>query len=325
MADTKMTKLTEVEAIESRHIVTIGTRGSPLALYQANLVQSLLMKAHSADASRFPIKIYKTTGDRLRGDLAEFGGKGLFTKELEVALIEGQIDLAVHSMKDVPTRSQPELAITAVLKREDPRDAFISNRVKKIVDLPQGAVVGTASIRRRAQLLSTRPDITFTLLRGNVGTRLEKLARGDCDATFLACAGLKRLEQEALITEAISTEVMLPAPAQGAIGLECRREDLMTKALISPLDHRETHWAITAERAFLMALDGSCRTPIAALAEFHGDSLEFRGAVFSKEGRDVFRRASEIKCTTFEEAFALGMTLGQDLKTEIGDRVLWDV
>lgn len=322
MLDTENAK---IEAIDANRTLTIGTRGSPLALYQANLVQSLLMKAHKAEAARFPVKVYKTTGDRLRGDLAEFGGKGLFTKELEVALVQGDIDLAVHSMKDVPTRSQPELAISAVLKREDPRDAFISNQVKKLSDLPRGAVVGTASIRRRAQLLSTRPDISFTLLRGNVGTRLEKLKRGDCDATFLACAGLMRLEQEALITEAISTETMLPAPAQGAIGIECRRDDLVAKALIAPLDHRETHWAITAERAFLMALDGSCRTPIAALAEFQGDILEFRGAVFSKDGKDVFRRASEISCTAFDDAFALGLSLGQDLKAEIGDRVLWDV
>lgn len=312
------------DPIETDRTLTIGTRGSPLALYQAYLVRSLLMAAHKSDATRFPIQIYKTSGDRLRGDLAEFGGKGLFTKELEVALTEGHIDLAVHSMKDVPTRSQPDLMISSILQREDPRDAFMSNNVKKLMDLPKGAVVGTASIRRRAQLLSVRPDISFTLLRGNVGTRLEKLGRGDCDATFLACAGLKRLDQEHIITEAISTDLMLPAPAQGAIGIECRREDLVAKNLIAPLNHQETHWAVTAERAFLMALDGSCKTPIAALAEFHGETLEFRGAVFSKDGRDVFRRATEIKCRSFEDAFALGLSLGYELKAEIGDRVLWD-
>ncbi len=334
--------MTEIDIIESERSLTIGTRGSPLALYQARLVQSLLMKAHQSDVQKFPIKIYKTTGDRLQGNLSEFGGKGLFTKELETALIDGDIDFAVHSMKDVPTQSQPELMISAILQREDPRDAFISNRVKTLMDLPQGATVGTASIRRRAQLLSLRPDIRFTLLRGNVGTRLEKLERGDCDATFLACAGLNRLKQSTVITEAISTDIMLPAPAQGAIGIECRREDRLAKTILTPLDHSKTHWAVIAERAFLMALDGSCKTPIAALAEFdtdmtfadmtvkdttskRGSQLTFRGAVFSKDGRDIFKRQAQIQCPSFEAAFDLGLSLGTDLKAEIGDRVLWDM
>lgn len=282
------------------------------------------MEAHSADKARFPIQIYKTSGDRLRGDLAQFGGKGLFTKELETALIDGEIDLAVHSMKDVPTQSQEALTITAVLPREDPRDAFISNAVTSLLALPQGAVLGTASIRRRAQLSSLRPDITYTLLRGNVGTRLGKLDRGDCDATFLACAGLKRLNQGHLITEAISKDLMLPAPAQGAIGVEIRKEDQLARDWLSPLNHRETHWAILAERAFLMALDGSCRTPIAALATLDADKISFRGEVYSKDGRLKFNREERASCASLEDAFSLGLSLGRDLKAEIGDLVLWD-
>lgn len=312
-----------MQSLPDRHYV-IGTRGSPLALYQANLVQSLLADAHSYPTSYFPIKIFKTTGDRLRGELTQFGGKGLFTKELEVALQEGVIDMAVHSMKDVPTMGQEDLIIAAVLPREDPRDAFISQTVPRLMDLPQGAVVGTASIRRRAQLSALRPDIQFTLLRGNVGTRLTKLSRGDCAATFLACAGLKRLGQEDVITEAISTERMLPAPAQGAIGVEIRREDSVMRAALMPLDHTVTHMAIAAERAFLRALDGSCRTPISALAEWDGNTLNFRGAVFSKDGTMRFDTHSEMPCKDFDDASAFGMSLGLDLRDKIGDRVLWD-
>lgn len=295
----------------------IGTRGSPLALYQANLVQSLL---HCESE----IKILKTTGDTIKGDLKDFGGKGLFTKELEEALLDARIDLAVHSMKDVPTISQDGLTVGAVLEREDPRDGFISHKVKRLVDLPEGAIVGSASIRRRAQLLAMRPDITFTLLRGNVGTRLGKLINGDCDATFLACAGLKRLGQENLITEAIEADIMLSAPAQGAIGIEIRKDDTEAKAAIAPLDHAETHIAITAERAFLRALDGSCRTPIAALAELIDGGLNFRGEVIAKDGSARFARTERLDAPTIETAFAMGFRLGQDIRGEVGDRIIWD-
>ncbi len=295
----------------------IGTRGSPLALYQANLVQSLLGRDSE-------VKILKTSGDTLKGDLREFGGKGLFTKELEEALIEGRIDMAVHSMKDVPTIGQDKLVIGAVLERADPRDAFISGKVSNLKDLPQGAVVGSASIRRRAQLAAMRPDIKFTLLRGNVGTRLEKLKAGDCDATFLACAGLRRLGQETVITEIIEPGIMLSAPAQGAIGIEIRRGDTDVAAAIAPLNHRETELAITAERAFLRALDGSCRTPIAALAELEGPALSFRGEVIAQDGSMRFTRESRIICESLEDAYALGFTLGHDIRAEIGNRIIWD-
>lgn len=295
----------------------IGTRGSPLALYQANLVQSLL-------ACESEIQILKTSGDTIKGDLKEFGGKGLFTKELEEALLDGRIDLAVHSMKDVPTIGQDKLMIGAILEREDPRDAFISYNVTHLADLPKGAVVGSASIRRRAQLAAMRPDIKFTLLRGNVGTRLRKLSNSECDATFLACAGLKRLGQGDVITEAIATDVMLPAPAQGAIGIEIRKNDNEAQDAIAPLNHPETHLAITAERAFLRALDGSCRTPIAALAEIINGELNFRGEVIAKDGSLRFERADNVDNPTLESAYALGLRLGEEIRTEAGDKVIWD-
>lgn len=295
----------------------IGTRGSPLALYQARLVQSLL-------GCESDIQIFTTSGDELKGDLKEFGGKGLFTKELEEALIDGRVDMAVHSMKDVPTIGQEELTIGAILKREDPRDAFISHKVKRLADLPKGAIVGTASIRRRAQLAAMRPDIKFTLLRGNVGTRLKKLEAGECDATFLACAGLKRLDQAHLITEAIASDIMLSAPAQGAIGIEIRKFDDEAQKAIMPLNHPETHMAITAERAFLRALDGSCRTPIAALAKMDDAGLNLRGEVTAKDGSLRFTRAKHLGNPSLGKAYALGRRLGEDIRLEVGERVLWD-
>ena len=295
----------------------IGTRGSPLALYQANLVHGLL----ECEAE---VKILKTSGDTIKGDLKTFGGKGLFTKELEEALLEARIDLAVHSMKDVPTLSQDGLRIGAVLERADPRDAFISNAADTLLDLPQGAVVGSASIRRRAQIAALRPDISFTLLRGNVGTRLDKLKNGDFDATFLACAGLQRLGQQSVITQAVAPEIMLPAPAQGAIGIEIRTNDEQVAEVIAPLSHSQTHLAISAERAFLRALDGSCRTPIAALAEITDNKLRFRGEVLAKDGTLRLSCAREIKDVTLEAAQALGYALGEEIRREVGDRILWD-
>lgn len=304
--------------------LTIGTRGSPLALYQAHLVQRLLAETSDLGVEAFPIRILKTSGDRLKGHLSAFGGKGLFTKELEEALVTNEIDLAVHSMKDVPTVGQDSLEISAILPREDPRDAFISNKYQRLDDLPKGALVGTASIRRRAQLSAMRPDIEYCLLRGNVGTRLQKLADGVCDATFLACAGLKRLEQEAVITEAISTERMLPAPAQGAIGIEIRKSDEAAKALISPLNSRASELAITAERAFLRALDGSCRTPIAALAQWDGTMMTFKGQVVAKDGSARFSDEETQNLTQVIEAYDLGFRLGQGVREIAGEHIQWD-
>lgn len=306
----------------------IGTRGSPLALYQARLVQRLLAESAGVEASdaetRFPICIFTTSGDKLKGELAEFGGKGLFTKELETALLSGDIDMAVHSMKDVPTVSQESLKIGAVLKREDPRDAFVSLTVPSITELPKGAVVGTASLRRRAQLAAMRPDIEFVLLRGNVGTRLDKLAAGVCDATFLAYAGLKRLERTDAATEIVDKAVMLGAPAQGAIGIEIRIEDSEAQQVVKALNHRPTELAITSERAFLRALDGSCRTPIAALAELDGDDMTFKGQVLSLDGTFEISRTKHRVVATTDEAFKLGTAMGLDVLAAIDGRNIWD-
>ncbi len=270
------------------------------------------------------MKILKTSGDRLKGHLSAFGGKGLFTKELEEALVQGEIDIAVHSMKDVPTVGQDSLEISAILPREDPRDAFISHKYAKLENLPEGALVGTASIRRRAQLSAMRPDIEYCLLRGNVGTRLQKLADGVCDATFLACAGLKRLEQEDVIAESISIETMLPAPAQGAIGIEIRKSNRFAKDLIAPLNCKASEMAITAERAFLRALDGSCRTPIAALAVWDGTIMVFKGEVVAKDGSLRFGAEETQLLSTVIEAYDLGYRLGKDVRSAVGNQISWD-
>lgn len=297
----------------------IGTRGSPLALYQARLVQSLLAKRHySVSPERdFPIVTFTTSGDKLKGELAEFGGKGLFTKELEEALKQGGIDIAVHSMKDVPTVLQAGHKIGAVLEREDPRDAFISPKYASIADLPNGAKIGTASLRRRAQLAAIRPDVTFTLLRGNVGTRLKKLGAGDCDATFLAYAGLKRLGQPGVATQIIEPADMLSAPAQGAIGIELMDQNTFAADFVSPLNHPETLIAITAERAFLKALDGSCRTPIAALAKIYKGRLKLSGEQLSEDGQWRWRKDGFIHKASLKNAARLGLEMGRAVKQKM--------
>lgn len=305
----------------------IGTRGSPLALYQARLVQSLLAeKAGIVDTEKdghFPIVTFTTSGDKLKGELAEFGGKGLFTKELEVALLDGEVDIAVHSMKDVPTKQQTGLIIGAVLEREDPRDAFISQKYGSISDLPFAAVVGTASLRRRAQLSRMRPDIQLTLLRGNVGTRLRKLAEGECDATFLAYAGLKRLNRADAATDIVDLDDMLCAPAQGAIGIELRADDADVKSAVKALNHFETELCVTAERAFLAALDGSCRTPIAALAQIRDGEMSFRGEVYSLRGDEVFSDGWTREVSDIMQAITRGQISGETILAAIGGRDIW--
>lgn len=304
--------------------LTIGTRGSPLALYQARLVQRLICETSGRDVDDVVIKILKTSGDKIKGELKEFGGKGLFTRELELALLDGSIDLAVHSMKDVPTVGHEDLVIKAILPRADVRDAFISVKYKSIDDLPQGALIGSASLRRRAQLAAMRPDLQFCLLRGNVGTRLKKLEDGVCDATMLACAGLRRLEQDDRITQAVETDVMLPAPAQGAIGIETRRDQEDLNAVLAPLNDRSTELEITAERAFLRALDGNCRTPIAALARLDGENLTLRGEILAKDGslRVSHNLASHV--VTVFDAYDLGFKLGESVRNEVGGRITFD-
>ena len=310
-----------------RNKIVIATRESQLALWQANNVKASLEALYPE--INVELLGMTTKGDQiLDSPLSKIGGKGLFTRELEEALLDGRIDVAVHSMKDVPTVGHDDLAIGAILPREDPRDGLIATLATSLEDLPKGAVVGSASIRRRAQLASLRPDVTFKLLRGNVGTRLAKLAAGDCDATFLAYAGLKRLGQKEVVTKVIPTEVMLPAPAQGAVGVECGKDGALTVAAIGALDHFESRLAITVERAFLRALDGSCRTPIAALAEINDRVLKFRGQVLSKDGALDFKTSGEMTLSTpeadIEAAYNLGFGLGDALRREIGGRIVWD-
>jgi hydroxymethylbilane synthase len=267
----------------------IGTRGSPLALAQAHEVRARLMAAHGLPEDAFEIRVYKTTGDAIQDrPLAEVGGKGLFTKEIEEALIAREIDLAVHSMKDMQTVLPDGLVVGAVLKREDVRDAFISLKYGSLTALPQGAVVGTSSLRRQAQVKRIRPDLQVVGFRGNVQTRLKKLADGVADATLLACAGLNRLGMADRITSPIATEDILPAVAQGAIAVEIRGDDTETADAIAPLNDAPTALCVTAERAFLAKLEGSCRTPIAGLAALDGDVLTFRGMVFSVDGAQSF-------------------------------------
>jgi hydroxymethylbilane synthase len=268
--------------------IRIGTRGSPLALAQAKEVRRLLEAAHGPQVS-VTIRVIATAGDRIQDrPLAEAGGnKGFFTKEIEEALIAGEIDLAVHSLKDMPTTLPAGLVLACVLPREDVRDAFISNTAHSLADLPPGLTVATSSLRRQAQLRRLRPDIKVRPIRGNVETRLRKLEAGVADATILAMAGLKRLGLADKATAPIPVEVMLPAVAQGAIGIEIRAEDPIAK-LLAPLDHPPTALATAAERSFLARLDGSCRTPIAGLAEPTGaEGVLFRGMILTPDGRQV--------------------------------------
>ena len=292
-------------------ILRIGTRGSPLALAQAHEVRGRLMMAHRLPEDAFEVRVYKTTGDAIQNrPLAEVGGKGLFTKEIEEALVAGEIDLAVHSMKDMQTVLPDGLGIGAVLKREDVRDAFISLAHASLAALPKGAVVGTSSLRRAAQVKRLRPDLQVIGFRGNVETRLRKLAEGVADATLLACAGLKRLGLADRITAPMATEDMLPAVAQGAICVEIRGDDAETAHLVAPLNHEPTALCVTAERAFLARLEGSCRTPIAGLAELDGGTLAFRGMTFSPDGAECFEIA---RTAPAREAARLGTAAAEAL------------
>ena len=268
--------------------IRIGTRGSPLALWQANEVRRLLMATHALPEGAVEIRVIKTSGDLIQDrPLSEVGGKGLFTKEIEQALVDREIDLAVHSMKDVATVLPDGLLIPTMLPREDVRDAFISPLAASLLDLPARTIVGTSSLRRQAQVKRLRPDLLVINFRGNVETRLRKLSDGVAGATFLAAAGLARLGKSALITRLMPVEEMLPAVAQGAIGIEIRADDAETQALLLPLGHEPTRAAVTAERAFLRELEGSCRTPIAGLAEFSGGRVRFRGEILTPDGTEA--------------------------------------
>jgi hydroxymethylbilane synthase len=296
----------------------IGTRGSPLALAQAEETRARLIAAHPqlAAPGAIEIRVIRTTGDKVQDrPLSEIGGKGLFTKEIEEALLAGEIDLAVHSMKDVPTILPDGLVIECLLPREDPRDVLIATAGSSIATLPQGAVVGSASLRRAAQVKALRPDLSIVPLRGNVETRIAKVQRGDATATLLALAGLKRLHKESAATAILSTDEILPAVAQGAIGLETRAGDDRVNALLAPLNHRETQLRVTAERACLAVLEGSCRTPIAAFAELDGDTLRLRALTALPDGTQMHRQEAIAGAA---EAKALGERIGYELKEMAG-------
>lgn len=296
--------------------IRIGTRGSPLALAQAYEVRSRLMSAHGLAEDRFEIVVIKTSGDQITDrPLSDVGGKGLFTKEIEEALLAREIDLAVHSMKDMATVLPDGLTIAAMLPREDVRDAFISLEYPSLDAVPAGGRIGTSSLRRQAQVKLRRPDLEVVNFRGNVQTRLTKLADGVADATFLACAGLKRLGLADRITAAVDTSVMLPAVAQGAIGIEIRAGDEENSTLAGSLNDERTALCVTAERAFLKRLDGSCRTPIAGLAEFDGEELRLRGQLLSPDGTQEF---ADTRAGPPASAMRLGDSLAQDLLDRAG-------
>ena len=294
----------------------IGTRGSPLALAQAEETRDRLMAAHGLPEQAFHIEVIKTTGDQVQDRaLAEIGGKGLFTKEIEEALLDGRIDIAVHSMKDMPTVLPDGLEIPCLLPREDVRDAFVSLKHSAISALPEGTVVGSSSLRRRAQLLHRRPDLAVVEFRGNVQTRLRKLNEGVAEATFLAAAGLRRLGQHDLASKAIEADEMLPAVAQGAIGIELREDDAQTAMLLSPIHHRETEVRLNAERAFLAGLDGSCRTPIAGLAELDGAKLHFRGEIIRPDGSECLTTQ---RSGSHDDAAEMGRDAAAELRARGG-------
>ena len=290
----------------------IGTRGSPLALAQAHTVRRLLAAAHGRDEAEIEIRIIKTTGDAIQDrPLSEVGGKGLFTKEIEQAMLDRAIDLAVHSSKDMPTVLPDGLLLDIFLPREDVRDALIGGSAPTLRELRPGAVVGTASLRRQALVKRLRPDIVVVDFRGNVETRLRKIAAGEADATLLALAGLKRLGLADKATEILDLDTFPPAVGQGAIGIETSADDMRTRDLLAPIADADTAVALAAERAFLAVLDGSCRTPIAGHATVSGATLRFRGMILRPDGREAFETTRSGART---DAAALGADAGRELK-----------
>ena len=301
--------------------IRIGTRGSPLALAQAHETRERLMATHGLAGDAFEIVTFVTTGDAIRDrPLSEIGGKGLFTKELEEALFAGAIDLAVHSMKDMPAKPPEGLDIAALLPREDPRDAFISLTAKTLNELPQNAVLGSSSVRRTAQALRIRPDLATAPFRGNVQTRLKKLQDGIAHATFLAVAGLNRLGLTDKITSIMSMDDMLPSVAQGAIGIQINARDDATRKMLLPLNHETTYSAVICERGFMAALDGSCRTPIAGHAIIENNMLKFRGEALTLDGKHVFKVSRE---GPISDGFAMGKDAGEEVKARGGQLIAY--
>lgn len=296
----------------------IATRKSALALWQAEFVKAQLEHFHPGLVVE--LVPMSTQGDRiLDTPLAKIGGKGLFVKELETAILDGRADIAVHSMKDVPVEFPQGLMLHTICQREDPRDAFVSNRYQALDDLPAGAVVGTSSLRRQCQLKALRPDLTIRDLRGNVNTRLAKLDAGEYDAIILAAAGLLRLGFAERIQQWLSVEQSLPANGQGAVGIECRTDDVQVHALLAPLEHNPTRVAVLAERAMNRALQGGCQVPIGAYAELEGDTLWLRGLVGQLDGQRILTAECRGPASSFEQ---LGTALAQQLIAQGADEIL---
>ena len=294
----------------------IGTRGSPLALAQAHETRSRLMAAFDLPEDAFTICVIKVMGDAIQDrPLKEIGGKGLFTREIEEALLDGSIDIAVHSMKDMPVDQPDGLLLDTYLPREDVRDAFVSLHAKGLDDLPQGATVGTSSLRRRAQLLVKRPDLNIVEFRGNVQTRLRKLADGVADATFLAMAGLNRLDMMDVPRWSVSPDDMLPAVAQGAIGIERRGDDMRAAKMLAAIHDHPTGLRLAAERSFLTHLDGSCQTPIGGLAELDGDTIRLRGEILRTDGTQVF---ADVARGPVADGAAIGQAMAERLLAQAG-------
>ncbi|MBT2151444.1 MULTISPECIES: hydroxymethylbilane synthase [Pseudoalteromonas] len=306
---------------EKTKLVRIATRKSALALWQAEFVKAQLEHFH--DDVRVELVPMSTQGDIiLDTPLAKIGGKGLFVKELEQAMLDGRADIAVHSMKDVPVEFPDDLELHVICEREDPRDAFVSNNFANIDALPQGAIVGTSSLRRQCQIRALRPDLEIRDLRGNVNTRLAKLDSGQYDAIILAAAGLIRLEMGERIRDFIEPEVSLPANGQGAVGIECRIDDEVTKALLAPLEHSETRIRVNAERAMNRHLEGGCQVPIGAYALVDGEQVHLRGLVGAIDGSEILR--DEISGHV-DDAEKLGIELAKKLLAQGADKILADV
>lgn len=298
--------------------IVIGSRGSALALWQANWTKSQLESRNPE--LEVEIKTITTSGDKILDvPLAKIGGKGLFVKEIEEALLRKEIDIAVHSMKDVPMKIPRELAMVSITERENPFDALISRNGHKFADLPQGAKIGTSSLRRSSQLLSHRPDLQIVSLRGNLDTRLRKLEDDGLDAILLAAAGLRRMGWEERITEILSQDILLPAMGQGALGIEARRHDVEVQGYITDLDHEETHSAVEAERAFVGVLEGGCQVPIGAYATVTNRTLTLRGLVASLDGKRVYQLE---KTGSAMDASLLGAEMGKEILGMGADKIL---
>ena len=296
--------------------IKIGTRGSMLALAQAHEVRDLMVAANGLSSSDIEIVVISTAGDRIQNKpLSEVGGKGLFSKEIEQAIIDGRIDLGVHSSKDMATTLPDGLELSVFLPREDVRDAFLSPKATTLQDLPQGAVVGSSSMRRKALINRLRPDIKVVMFRGNLQTRLKKLAAGEVDATLLAYAGLRRLGIENEVTSLLEVNDFPPAPGQGAICIETRIGDARIKDLVMPLNDADTEATLTLERAYLKALDGSCRTPIAGIATVDGEKISFSGMVLSDDGQEIHEKSCQ---GPVSDAAILGKNTGEEIRAMAG-------